>query len=111
MPRKGNKMDRTHFDKLLEAVALVDELMIGEYLGVPYEGWLKIQAHEILSDIIIDFACRIHGYDEGAVAAAILDAMADLQDQRVQQRVYDEYRPLFTYTAPGPKYDPADGEG
>ena len=69
---------RATIDKLNAAIYLVDKLMIGEYIGIGYEGWLIIHQNEIDTDQIINMACKVYDYDAGDIASQILSDKADL---------------------------------
>lgn len=71
--------ERDALDNFFEMVDLVDDLMIGEYIGINYEGWLKI--HEMgLADLIIQKAAEIHGYEIEDIVNQILDDMRKLSN-------------------------------
>lgn len=91
--------NRKTIELLDNAIDLVDKIMIAEYIGINYEGWLAIYTSAIDTDQIIDMACKVHDYTAGDIAAQILADMANLNKEYVS--IWDAHKATTTDEAEG----------
>lgn len=67
--------------EFIEMIDLVEGLVIDEYIGIAYEGWMRVHQSKIPTSYIIQAASNTSGWTESEIAIAMLDALADMNKE------------------------------